>query len=92
MRGCARNALTNTSSFRSTMRGGIKKWRVEYNRERPQSSLANLTPEEFAAKNQMSSAIARTVWPPADLNWPAWRNALGPRIQNSTVFRPLGSV
>ena len=36
------------------MRGGIKKWRVEYNRERPHSSLGNLAPEEFAAKNQMS--------------------------------------
>jgi hypothetical protein len=25
-------------------------WRIEYNRERPHSSLGNLTPEEFAAQ------------------------------------------
>jgi putative transposase len=47
-------------------RSKIEKWRVEYNRERPHSSLGNLTPEEFAAKNQMSSAVARTAWPAAD--------------------------
>src|SRR5229473_2333665 len=28
----------------------IEKWRIEYNRERPHSSLGNLTPEEFAAQ------------------------------------------
>jgi putative transposase len=44
-------------------RGKIERWRTEYNRERPHSSLGNLTSEEFAAKNQMSSAIARTAWP-----------------------------
>ena len=41
----------------------IEKWRIEYNRERPHSSLGHLTPEEFAAKNQGSSAIARTAGP-----------------------------
>ena len=30
---------------------------------RPHSSLGYLTPEEFAARNQGSSAIARTAWP-----------------------------
>jgi hypothetical protein len=30
-------------------RNKIERWRVEYNRERPHSSLGNLTPEEFAA-------------------------------------------
>lgn len=44
-------------------RGKIEKWRIEYNRERPHSSLGHLTPEEFAAKHQRSSAIARTAWP-----------------------------
>jgi transposase InsO family protein len=44
-------------------RSKIEKWRVEYNRERPHSSLGNLTPEEFATKHQMSSATARTAWP-----------------------------
>jgi hypothetical protein len=47
-------------------RNKIERWRVEYNRERPHSSLGNLTPEEFAAKHQMSSAIARTAWPVAE--------------------------
>jgi putative transposase len=41
----------------------IEQWRIECNQERPHSSLGYLTPEEFAAKNQMSSAIARTAWP-----------------------------
>ena len=41
----------------------IERWRIEYNRERPHSSLGYLTPEEFAAKNQMSSALAHTAWP-----------------------------
>src|SRR5712692_9017448 len=44
-------------------RSKIERWRIEYNRERPHSSLGHLTPEEFAAKNQMSSALARTAWP-----------------------------
>jgi putative transposase len=44
----------------------IECWRIAYNRERPHSSLGNLTPAEFAAKNQMSSAIARTAWPAAE--------------------------
>jgi len=43
----------------------IERWRIAYNRERPHSSLGNLTPEEFAAKNQMSSALGRTAWPAA---------------------------
>ena len=44
-------------------RSKIERWRIEYNQGRPPSSLGHLTPEEFAAKNQMSSAIARTAWP-----------------------------
>ena len=47
-------------------RNKIEKWRVEYNRKRPHSSLGNLTPEEFAAEHQMSSALARTAWPAAE--------------------------
>ena len=31
-------------------RSKIEKWRIEYNRERPHSSLGHLTPEEFAGK------------------------------------------
>jgi len=41
----------------------IEQWRIEYNRERPHSSLGYLTPEEFAANNRRSSTTARTAWP-----------------------------
>jgi putative transposase len=34
----------------ATTRGKIEKWRIEYNRERPHSSLGHLTPEEFRIK------------------------------------------
>jgi putative transposase len=44
-------------------RNKVEKWRIEYNRERPHSSLGHLTPEEFAAQHQRSSALARTAWP-----------------------------
>jgi putative transposase len=47
-------------------RSKIERWRIAYNCERPHSSLGNLTPQEFATKNQMSSAAARTAWPAAD--------------------------
>jgi putative transposase len=48
---------------RDDARSKIERWRLEYNRERPHSSLGHLTPEEFAAKNQGNSAVARTAWP-----------------------------
>jgi len=43
----------------------IEKWPVEYNRQRPHSSLGKLTPEEFAARavNQGNSALACTARP-----------------------------
>lgn len=41
----------------------IEAWRHDYNHLRPHSSLGYLAPEEFAARNQASSAIARTAWP-----------------------------
>ncbi len=46
-------------------RSNLEKWRIEYTRERPQSSLGYLTPEEFAARaeNQGISAVAPTAWP-----------------------------
>jgi|SRR6266849_3135059 len=68
-------------------RNKIEKWRVAYNRERPHSSLGNLTPDEFAGKNQLSSAIARIAWPAADQEL-AGAPQLRPRIRNSPVFRP----
>jgi len=47
----------------------IEKWRIQYNRERPHSSLGNLTPEEFAAQaaNPGSSALAGTARPVQEL-------------------------
>jgi transposase InsO family protein len=53
------HVLTSLDDARSK----IEQWRIEYNREQPHASLGYLTPEEFAAKNQESSAIARTAWP-----------------------------
>jgi putative transposase len=43
----------------------IELWRLQYNRERPHSSLGYLAPEEFAARNRQlrSEASARTAWP-----------------------------
>ena len=65
----------------------IEQWRIQYNRERPHSSLGNLTPEEFAARAAQagSSALARTAQ--LKNRWPPRCNARRPRIQNLTVFR-----
>jgi putative transposase len=44
----------------------IETWRIQYNRERPHSSLGNLTPEEFASQAVLDpggSALARTARP-----------------------------
>jgi integrase-like protein len=65
----------------------IEVWRHDYNHLRPHSSLGYLAPEEFAARNQGSSAIMRTAWPAKQM-LAAQCNARRPRIQNLTVFRP----
>ena len=43
----------------------IEQWRMQYNRERPPSSLGYLTPEEFAASYQQlrSEPAPRSAWP-----------------------------
>lgn len=43
----------------------IEQWRIQYNRERPHSSLGYLAPEEFAARARQirSEATARSAWP-----------------------------
>ncbi|MGA8794745.1 integrase core domain-containing protein, partial [Candidatus Binatus sp.] len=64
----------------------IEAWRHDYNHLRPHSSLGYLAPEEFAARNQGSSAIGAPLGQPK--SWPARCNARRPRIQNLTVFRP----
>jgi len=50
-------------------RSKAEEWRVEYNRERPHSSLGNLTPQEFAAQatHPGNSALARTARPAQEL-------------------------
>ncbi len=50
-------------------RSKIEEWRIQYNRERPHSSLGNLTPEEFAAQASTagSAALARTARPAQEL-------------------------
>lgn len=68
-------------------RNRMEKWRIESNRERPHSRLGHLAAEEFAARNQRSSAIVRTAGQQTRRR-PARSNALRPRIQNLIVFRP----
>jgi hypothetical protein len=36
----------------------IKQWRIEYNQQRPQSSLGYLTPQEFADRAAVFSNIS----------------------------------
>jgi putative transposase len=52
-------------SLAADARRKIEQWRVQYNRERPHSSLGYLAPEEFAARNRQlgSEPTARTAWP-----------------------------
>ena len=38
----------------------IERWRIEYNTERPHSSLGDISPEEFAALNSEASPVLRT--------------------------------
>jgi integrase-like protein len=47
----------------------IEEWRIHYNRQRPHSSLGNLTHEEFAAQaaNLGNSALGRTARPAQEL-------------------------
>jgi putative transposase len=55
----------------------IEQWRIAYNRERPHSSLGNLTPEEFAAlaKEPASATLARTTGPAQERLAPALQGA-----------------
>ena len=61
----AMSVLTSTcSASLGEARAIIEAWRHDYNRLRPPSSLGYLAPEEFAARNQGSSAVARTAGQP----------------------------
>ena len=67
----------------------IEQWRIAYNRERPHSSLGNLTPEEFAAlaKEPPSATLARTTGPAQERLASALQGAPA-ADPNSTVFPP----
>ncbi len=74
-------------------RSKIERRRIANNRERPHSSLGNLTPEEFAAQNQLSSAAARTAGPAAEqelASAPQSAPASDPKPDRSSAT--LGSV
>ena len=38
------------------VRATIERWRIDYNGDRPHSSLGDLTPEEFAARNRIEAS------------------------------------
>jgi len=44
----------------------IEAWRIEYNTERPHSSLGDLTPEEFAAEAMTDRRLLLTLRPSKD--------------------------
>ena len=65
----------------------IETWRIQYNRERPHSSLGNLTPEEFARKQPIQRARpSRAPLSQLKNRWPSRCNARRPRIQNLYSF------
>ena len=58
--GSFRDELLNETLF-STMREAreaITAWQEDYNRQRPHSSLGNLTPQEFAMKSRLETQAA----------------------------------
>lgn len=42
-------------------RGAIENWRIEYNTERPHSSLGDLTPEEYAKNGSAGTKEAESL-------------------------------
>lgn len=55
-----RDELLNETLFSSLAeaREKITAWKEDYNRQRPHSSLGNLTPEEFAMKSRLETQAA----------------------------------
>jgi putative transposase len=67
--GKLRDECLNANYFISLAdaRAKIEAWRIEYNTERPHSSLGYLSPEQFVAtteNSQWSESAARIAWPP----------------------------
>ena len=60
-----RDECLNENWFTSTedAKGKIEAWRLDYNRERPHSSLGNQTPEEFALRANAAWLPLRTFGP-----------------------------
>lgn len=58
--GSFRDACLNEPLFSSATyaRCQITEWKEDYNRERPHSSLGNITPIEFAAKMALENRAA----------------------------------
>ena len=58
--GSFRDELLNETLFSSLSeaREKITAWKEDYNRQRPHSSLGNLTPEEFAMKSRLETQAA----------------------------------
>ena len=56
-----RDELLNETLFSSLAeaREKITDWKEDYNRNRPHSSLGNLTPREFAMKSRLETKAAR---------------------------------
>lgn len=40
----------------------IEEWRIEYNQERPHSSLRNLTPDQFRLEQENELAFSNSSW------------------------------
>ena len=55
-----RDELLNETLFSSLVeaREKITGWKEDYNRNRPHSSLGNLTPKEFALKSRLETKAA----------------------------------
>ncbi len=63
-----RDECLNANYFLSLAeaRAKIEAWRIEYNAERPHSSLSYLSPEQFVSQ-QRSAAAARSAWPAEEM-------------------------
>jgi putative transposase len=59
--GSFRDELLNETLFSSLTeaREKITAWKEDYNRNRPHTSLGNLTPQEFALKSRLETKAAR---------------------------------
>jgi putative transposase len=69
----------------------IEKWRVEYNRERPHSSLAYRTPEEYAETcSRLTNGMSITAIPP-DRPSAESESQNGTRSQGFATAAPIGA-